>query len=77
MYEEIAKQIKDATSAGNKSAMVHFQVLKNAHLLADVEPVEFCRKVGMRDSYAVEFYKMLKVARIMQQQGIGFTDAND
>ena len=74
MYEEIAKQIKNASHDRNKSAMFHFQVLKNAHLLANVEPVEFCRQVGMNDSYVTEFNKMLKVAKIMQQQGIKFME---
>lgn len=77
MYEEIAKQIRTASQSRKKSAMFHFQVLKNAHLLADVEPVEFCRQVGMPDSYTVEFYKMLNVAKIMHQQGLEITVSDD
>ncbi len=74
MYEEIAKQIKAATADGSKSAMFHFQVLKNAHLLSGVNPAEFCRVVGVPDSYKVEFYKMIKVAKLMEQQGIELTE---
>lgn len=76
MYEEIAKQIASATHDGNKTAMFHLQVLKNAHHLAGVEPLEFCRQVGAKDSYVTEFHKMIKVAKLMEQHGIKFTELN-
>ncbi len=74
MYEEIAKKIAGATQDGNKTSMFHLQVLKNAHLLAGVDPVEFCRLVGVRDSYKTEFHKMIKVAELMKRQGIKWTE---
>ena len=74
MYEEIAEQIREATDDGNKTAMFHLQVLKNAHLLADIDPVDFCRKVEARDSYKVEFQKMIKRARLLKSQGLKVSD---
>ena len=65
MYDEIAKQIANATRDGNKTSMFHLQVLKNAHHLAGVNPLEFCRPVGVKDSYKTEFHKMMKVAELM------------
>ncbi len=70
MYEEIAKQIKMASLDRTKSAMFHFQVLKHADSLAGVNAVEFCRQVGMPDSFAIEFRKMLNVAQVMKQQKV-------
>ena len=77
MYEEIAKQIKGATQDGNKTAMFHLQVLRNAHHLAGVEPLEFCRHVGARDSYVTEFHKMIKVAKLMEKHGIKLIDQDE
>lgn len=73
MYSEIADRIKSATLSGNKTSMFHLQVLLHAKQLADVDPVEFCRLVGAQDSYKTEFRKMLKVAELMEQEGIILT----
>lgn len=53
--------------------MFHLQVLLHAKQLADVDPVEFCRRVGAMDSYKTEFAKMIKVARLMEEQGLTIT----
>ena len=76
MYEEIAKHIKIASFSRSKSAMFHYQVLLHADELIDVDPKirKFCREVGMEESYAVEFSKMLKVSKIMKQQGMEITN---
>ena len=74
MYEEIAKQIANAALNREKSAMFHLQVLKNARHLRGVNPVEFCRLVGVEDSYKVEFSKMIKLAELMERQGIKLTE---
>ncbi len=73
MYEEITKQIKLAELQGQKIAMFHLQVLKNAEQLDGVDAVEFCRKVGMKDSFATEYRKMVSLAKLMKQQGIQLT----
>jgi hypothetical protein len=70
MFEAIAKKIHDAATNNTKIAMFHLQVLQNAQDLANVDPIEFCRMVKVRESYATEFRKMLSLARLMQKQGI-------
>ena len=70
MYEEIAKQVRQAALHNSKIGMFHFQVLKNASSLAGVDGVAFCKAIGVPESYAIEFRKMLKLAEIMQQQGV-------
>ena len=75
MYEDIAKQIASAALDGDKTSMFHLQVLKNAHLLTGVDPVQFCRLVGARDSYKTEFSKMMKLAKLMERNGITLSSA--
>jgi hypothetical protein len=77
MYEEIAKQIERAARDHNKDAMFHLQLLKNARHLAGVDPLDFCRRVGARDSYKREFQRMIKVAELMEQLGIQLIGPND
>ena len=66
---EIAQYVREAAKYGNKIAMFHFQILKNASRLEDVDPIEFCRNIGVPESYATEFRKMISLARIIQEQG--------
>ncbi len=70
MIEEIKKAVHDAALGNQKSAMFHFQVLKNADVLADVDPESFCRKIGVPKTYQTEFRKMLSLSRLMRQQGV-------
>ena len=74
MYEEIAKRIADGYDNRNMTAVFHFQVLKNAHLLTGVDPVEFCRIVGVKDSYQTEYRSMMAVAKLMAQLGVELTE---
>lgn len=70
MYEDIAEQIQLATQDNSKMGMFHFQVSKNASHLTNVDGLVFCQSVGVPDSYAVEYRKMLKLADIIKQQGV-------
>ena len=70
MYEEIAAQIRQAARNRNKLATFHYLVLINADLLADVNPIDFCRQVGMGDSFATEFRKMIGLAKLMEERGV-------
>lgn len=70
MYEEIARQIREAAKDESKIAMFHFQVLTNAEALSSDDPLEFCRRVGVPASYVTEFHKMLKLAQIIRRQGL-------
>ena len=69
MYDEIARQIRLAEANGRKVAMFHYQVLKNARMLDKEDPIEFCHAVGMNESYAIEFRKMINLARLMEEKG--------
>ena len=69
MYDQIAKQIETAAKNRSKVAMFHYQVLINADKLSEENPVDFCRAVGMEDSFATEFRKMIRLAKFMKRMG--------
>ena len=66
MFEEIRQRILEASHSNQKIAMFHYQVLLNANNLINVDPVEFCDAVGVPQSYATEFRKMLSLAQLMR-----------
>lgn len=57
----IAAKIKEAERRKKKIAMFHFQILIHADKFRGVDAVQFCREVGLRDSFATEFRKMLSL----------------
>ena len=67
---KIASKIALAANRSNKIAMFHMQVLLHAEELAAADPIEFCRMVKVRDSFATEFRKMLSLARLMREEGL-------
>lgn len=68
--QKIAKDIEDASAIKNRSAMFHCAVLVHADELRGIDPHEFCKEVGVADSYATEFHKMLKVAEMLHHLGL-------
>lgn len=71
MIEEIASRVRSAASEHQKIAMFHFMILKYAFELKDVDPVAFCRKIDVPESFATEFRKMLALRRLMREQNVG------
>jgi hypothetical protein len=70
MYDEIRREVHEAARYGRKSAMFHYQVLKNADALAHVHPKDFCDMIGMPASYATEFSKMINLAALIKEKGL-------
>lgn len=70
MIEQIKQAIREAEASGQKMAMFHFQVLENAGTLESTDPKSFCKQVGVPESYATEFRKMLSLATVMRQRGL-------
>jgi hypothetical protein len=70
MLEEIAREIATATKHRRKAVAIHFQVLKNADQLSGMDAREFCRKVGIEEAWAIEFKKMINLAKLLQEQGL-------
>jgi hypothetical protein len=69
MLEEIAREIEAAAAEKRKTAMIHFQVLKNAEFLRDVSATDFCKTVGLAESWEIEFKKMISLAELISDQG--------
>ena len=70
MYDEIAREINAAANHRGKAVMIHYLILMNADRLRDVRPEEFCDKVGIERTWAIEFRKMLNLARFLKDRGI-------
>jgi hypothetical protein len=70
MMEEIKKAVHDAALGKQKMAMFHFQVLRHADKLKDIDATSFCREIGVAPTYTAEFRKMLNLARIMEERDI-------
>ena len=73
MLETIRQEIILAAHTKQKLAMFNYQVLINANALTTTDPVEFCIAVGVPQSYAAEFRKMLSLATVMQESGARIT----
>lgn len=69
MIEEITRKVRMAADSGQKIAMFHYQVLVNAEKLKGLDPVTFCKDVGVPETYATEFRKMVGLAKLMKEQG--------
>jgi hypothetical protein len=70
LIEQIKTAVQATANTNQKSAMFHFQVLTNANQLEGLDPKAFCREIGVLESYATEFTKMISVARVIKQQGM-------
>jgi hypothetical protein len=70
MIKQIKIALIEAEQNRQKMAMFHFLVLQNAESLKNVDPVDFCREVGVRDTYATEFRKMIKLHQVMKAAGV-------
>lgn len=69
VIDRIKSAVHEAAAENQKLAMFLFQVLKNAKALETMDAVTFCKDIGVPESYATEFRKMLALARVMRDQG--------
>lgn len=70
MVDEIRTAVHSAAAQNQKIAMFHFQVLKHASELEGLDAKAFCREIGVLESYATEFTKMINLARMITDQGM-------
>lgn len=70
MYDQIAKEIRAAMAGREKTVTIHYIVLTNAKLLQNVDPKEFCIKIGIEETWAVEVRKMLSLAKLLDKNGL-------
>jgi hypothetical protein len=77
MIEEIRTAVHNASLENHKIAMFHYQVLTNAEMLREYNPIEFCHAIGVPESYQTEFRKMISLADMMHQMGTLIASWND
>jgi dihydroorotase len=69
IIETIKLTLQKAQEERNKTATFHSLVLLNANLLKDLDPYEFCRSVGVKRTYHIEFRKMIATAHTLSELG--------
>ena len=67
--QKIISKIKEAEQKNQKIAMFHLQSLIHAEELQGVDPVQFCKDVGMKESFATEFRKMMSLSKVLKDEG--------
>lgn len=70
MIDEIREEVHRAAGSRQKIAMFHFQILTHAEALEGMNAEGVCRELGVPDSYAIEFQKMIGLARLMRERGV-------
>lgn len=73
MKDDIKTAVHTAAGSKRKIAMFHLQILTHADELEGVDPVAFCKEIAVPVTYAIEFRKMLSLARLMKELGIRLT----
>jgi hypothetical protein len=69
LVESIKLALQRAAEERNKVATFHSLVLINADRLKHLDAHEFCKNVGVTDTFHIEFKKMIATAQILSQLG--------
>jgi hypothetical protein len=70
LLAHIKSEVEKAAASKNKDAVNMYLVVKYAEDLQGIDPVEFSSAIGRNDSYATEFRKGLKLAKIISERGL-------
>ena len=69
-YVNPAGAVEPGTRRGREAFRLALEKVFEGWETWDMDPEEFCRRVGMSRSFATEFRKMLALARLMQDRGV-------
>ena len=70
MFEDITRAIQRGSANRQKAVTIHFQILTNADRLRGITGEDFCKRVGIEPTWAIEFKKMMNLADMLKQNGI-------
>ena len=70
LLAHIKSEVAHAALSKNKDAVNMYLVVKYANQLKDIDPIEFSSTIGRKVSYATEFRKGLKLAKIITERGL-------
>ena len=68
IIEDIKSELEKAD--GCKDATNMLLVIKNARHIKHIDPLDFVRAIGRKDSYVIEFKKGLKIAKVMEDRNL-------
>lgn len=66
----IKKETSKAALVKNKDAVNMYLVVKYAEQLKNIDPIDFANAIGRKDSYATEFRKGIKLAKVIKDRGL-------
>lgn len=66
----IKSEVASAALSKNKDAVNMYLVVKYADQLQSIDPIEFATSIGRNESYATEFRKGLKLAKVIAERGL-------
>lgn len=66
----IRDELKKAALTRQTDAVNTYLVIKHAEQLSTMDVVDVVSAIGRRDSYATEFRKAIKVAKVIKQRGL-------
>ena len=75
MAFKIKTEIENASESDERTAMFHFQIFMNANKLQDVSARDFCKAIGMHETFKVEYKKMLNLRQMLAKQGYAIKTA--
>lgn len=70
LLSHIKQEVALAAATKNKDAVNMYLVVKYADQLRDIDPIDFAEAIGRRESYATEFRKGLKLAKVISERGL-------
>ena len=69
IFAAIRKALAEAPQ-GQRSQVMHLQMIKYAIQLGDIDGAEFCREVGLKESFKSELAKMRKITSHLISAGL-------
>ena len=72
---KIREEIEKASESDERTAMFHFQIFLNASELQDVSARDFCKALGMHETFKTEYTKMLNLRKMLTKQGYSVATA--
>ena len=66
LLSDIALRLNEVRANGNRTAVMHWVMLRYSEDLQTMSGRDFCERVGLLPSYEAEFNKMIRLGRFMR-----------
>lgn len=69
LLSHIKQEVAFAASTKNKDAVNMYLVVTYVDQLRDIDPIDFAKAIGCKESYTTEFRKGLNLAKVIADRG--------